>query len=283
MWKKLRNCLAYGWRRTGDLSLIAWLFPNVWAAVVSASFAAVTAFVGWATNLPPVLWIFLALLAGLMALIIAHIWLWLKEREAQLSPLRIIFDTSNPPQAGDAWVETASGDDVLPEECPDKLPAIAIRPKASGHLTIQTGSGADYDLRTSSQFGGILHIIRVKITNGTEGILTEARLSIVNLNPATAGHCDFPLAKSITLAAGESTYVNIASHPEGIEADQNLMCLQTLHTAGFFPPSGSGILIGEHRLQLRLTRNENILAEIYCRLYVDDHNVMRLEPLDVGF
>ena len=45
-------------------------------------------------------------------------------------------------------------------------------------------------------------------------------------------------------------------------------------------PTGFGILTGEHRLQLRLTQNETRLAEIYCRLYVDDHNVMRLERLD---
>ena len=45
-------------------------------------------------------------------------------------------------------------------------------------------------------------------------------------------------------------------------------------------PTGFGILTGEHQFQLRLMRNEERLAEAYCRLYVDDRNVMRLENLD---
>src|SRR5580704_18788900 len=87
--------------------------------------------------------------------------------------------------------------------------------KAEGRVTIQTGFEADYNLRTSSPFGEILHIIRVKITNATKNILTEARLSVANLNPANVGGRDFPLVCGIALAAGESTYVNVSSHLEG--------------------------------------------------------------------
>jgi hypothetical protein len=148
--------------------------------------------------------------------------------------------------------------------------------------TIQTGIGGDYDRRTPSQFGGILHIIRVKITNATGGILTGARLSIINLSPATAGFRDLPLARGheTTLLAGDEKYVDVASHTEGIESSKNVMSLQTSYPGGFSMPADFGILRGEHRFQLRLTRNEKVLADIYCRLYVDDHNVMRLDRLD---
>ncbi len=155
--------------------------------------------------------------------------------------------------------------------------AVAISPT---DLYIQTGIGADYDRRTPSRFGGVLHIIRAKIINATGIALSQARVSIVNLNPANAGHRDFPLERGITLAAGDSTYVNVASHQEGSEANKDLMCLQTSYPGGFITPAGYGILIGEHRLQLRLTRDKTILAEIFCRLYIDDHDVMRLERLD---
>jgi hypothetical protein len=176
-----------------------------------------------------------------------------------------------------ASTEIMSGTVLQPERSAEAPAA----PNASHTApTIQTGTGGDYDRRIPSQFGGVLHTIRVKITNGTESMLTGAKLSVINLNPANAGHRDFPLEKSITLPAGENTYVNVASHTEGIEADQNLMCLQTSCPSGFAAPAGFGILTGEHRLQLRLTRNDTHLAEIYCRLYVDDHNVIRLERLD---
>jgi hypothetical protein len=147
--------------------------------------------------------------------------------------------------------------------------------KAEGRVTIQTGFEADYNLRTSSPFGEILHIIRVKITNATKNILTEARLSVANLNPANVGGRDFPLVCGIALAAGESTYVNVSSHLEGQEETaSDLMCLQTSTPSG--APEGYGILKGEHRLQLQLARNEKPLVGIYCH----DHNVMRLERLD---
>jgi hypothetical protein len=146
--------------------------------------------------------------------------------------------------------------------------------------TIQTGMGGDYDLREPSRYGGILHTIRVKIINDSESMLIGAKLSIINLNPASANHRNLPLPQSIDLSPGESTYVRVSSHTEGAEADQNVMQLQTSYPGGFAMPNGFGILTCEHRLQLRLTRNEDRLAEIYCRLYVDDHNVMRLESLD---
>jgi hypothetical protein len=144
-------------------------------------------------------------------------------------------------------------------------------------VTIQTGLGSDYNIRRTSN-GGILHIVRAKIINRTGNILTDANLSVVNLNPANAGGRNFPLASGITLTAGEDMYVNVASHTEGIETDQHLMCLQTSYPGGFL--TRSGILTGEHRLQLQLMRNEKVFADIYCRLYVDDHNVMRLVCLE---
>jgi hypothetical protein len=105
-----------------------------------------------------------------------------------------------------------------------------------------------------------------------------AKLSAINLTSANAGFHDFKLESGITLAAGDSTYIKVASHTEGIAS--KVMCLQTSYPGGFAAPAGFGILTGEHKLQLRLTQNEMHLAEIYCRLYVDDRNVMRLECLD---
>ncbi len=158
--------------------------------------------------------------------------------------------------------------------------AKAVPNAADAAPTIQTGIGGSYDLRNPSQDGGgAFHVIRVKITNATEKILTNARLSVVNLNPANAGFHDFKLENGIALAPGDSTYIKVASHTEGIATSQ-IMCLQTSYPGGFVAPTGFGILTGEHRLQLRLTQNETRLAEIYCRLYVDDHNVMRLGRLD---
>ena len=67
----------------GDLSVVAWLFPNMSSAVGSALVTVLTAFVGYATKLSPILWIFLALLAGLVALVMAHLWLWFEQRKAR--------------------------------------------------------------------------------------------------------------------------------------------------------------------------------------------------------
>jgi|SRR5271166_239378 len=155
-------------------------------------------------------------------------------------------------------------------------PSTAVR--SEGHITIQTGTGTDYDLRTPSQ-GGIVHLIRAKVSNTSGNIAADARLSIVNLNPQSAGSRDFFL-RDITLPDGEDRYIDLASHIEGVESARNLMRLQILYPAGFYAPDNFGILSGEHRFQLRLTQNEKIRAEIYCRLYVDDSNVMRLERLD---
>ena len=91
MWSRLRNYLAFAWRRLGDLSLVSWLFPNVWTALVSIVVTAVTAVAGLAQRLPPVQWIFLALFAGVIAVLVAHLVLWGIERAHQLgmrNPLR---------------------------------------------------------------------------------------------------------------------------------------------------------------------------------------------------
>ena len=151
--------------------------------------------------------------------------------------------------------------------------------KAPGYLTIQTGVGAEYNLRTPSQGGGIVHVIRVKVSNTSGKIAADARLSIINLNPQSAGSRDFFLC-DITLPDGEDRYINVASHAEGVESARNLMRLQIPYPAGYYAPHDFGILSGEHRFQLRLVQNEKRLAEIYCRLYVDALNVMQLERLD---
>lgn len=57
MWKRLRNFLAFGWRRLSDLSLINWLLPNTWGTAVSAVIAVGTALAGWVRHLPPPEWI----------------------------------------------------------------------------------------------------------------------------------------------------------------------------------------------------------------------------------
>jgi hypothetical protein len=152
--------------------------------------------------------------------------------------------------------------------------------KALAPNTAQTGVGGDYDLREPSPYEGIRHTIRVKIINDSESVLIGAKLSIINLSPPSADQRNFPLPQSINLSPSESTYIRVVSHTEGVGADKNFMQLQTPYPGGYFPAAGYGILTGEHRFTLRLTRNEERLAEIYCRLYIDDLNVMRLESLD---
>jgi len=149
----------------------------------------------------------------------------------------------------------------------------------SKNITIQVGNGPDYDLRESSQSGGILHTIRVKITNATGKLLTNTNLSIVNLNPPKSGSHDFPLARGVTVDHGDSTFIDVVSHSEGGEGDKDLMCLRTTYPGGFLKPRGYGILRGDHKLQLKLARDHRTIAEIYCHLYVDDLNVMRLERI----
>jgi hypothetical protein len=53
----------------------------------------------------------------------------------------------------------------LPEQSPTPLNATHIAP------TIQTGTGGDYDLRSPSQYGEIIHTVMVKITNSAEVML----------------------------------------------------------------------------------------------------------------
>jgi hypothetical protein len=81
-----------------------------------------------------------------------------------------------------------------------------------------------------------LHIARAKITNRTGSMLTEAKLSVINLNPENVGQRDFVLRDIITLEDGGDSYVDVASHSEDREAKQNLMSLQISHNGNFLRP-----------------------------------------------
>ena len=132
----------------------------------------------------------------------------------------------------------------------------------------------------ASPRGGLVHVVKVKVENPSPTILTGARLSIVNLNPAHFDQRAFLLKENINLDAGEHVFVNIASHPEGVQQDLALMSLQLPHFGGFYMPNGYGIVTGEHRFDLCLTREDRNLVEIRCRLRVDGEGSMRLDKVD---
>ncbi len=70
---KLLSVLGFGWRRTSDASVLAWLFPATWLKIVTA-LAAFAAFVGSVLgHAPPWAWIPLALLGALLALATASV------------------------------------------------------------------------------------------------------------------------------------------------------------------------------------------------------------------
>jgi hypothetical protein len=101
MWWSFCKFVAYVWRRTGDLSVIAWVFPGWWTTLVSLGVSTVTTIVAIATGVPKVLWIFLGIFAYILMLLAAHLKLWLTHRrsiDVIYTPSEIIFDLKNPGQ-----------------------------------------------------------------------------------------------------------------------------------------------------------------------------------------
>lgn len=137
-----------------------------------------------------------------------------------------------------------------------------------------------FDTRRPSPRQGIIHLCRVSIRNRSGTLLTNTQVKIVNLMPAHHGNHNFQLRGDITLADNESLMVNIATHVEGVPDSARLMSLQLPVRGGFTMPAGYGIVEGEQRFQLRVVREDTMLHEISCRLFVNDLNVMHLELVD---
>lgn len=63
---RLLRISGFAWRRTGDASVLSWLFPNIWTKLVTILSALGTTAVGIIWSAPPVLYVPAALGAALI-------------------------------------------------------------------------------------------------------------------------------------------------------------------------------------------------------------------------
>lgn len=96
--------LSWIWSRVGDVSNLAWIFPNAWLTAVSAMPVVLVGVVGYINNISPILWVPIAIVSACFAMILAHLCLNFCERReikeksrlsVATSPLKIIFDPKN--------------------------------------------------------------------------------------------------------------------------------------------------------------------------------------------
>jgi predicted nucleotidyltransferase len=71
---KLTRIGGFLWRRTGDASVFAWLFPSVWTTAGAVLAMVGGALIGYIYSIPPVFWIPSALAAGALVLLCAILW-----------------------------------------------------------------------------------------------------------------------------------------------------------------------------------------------------------------
>jgi predicted nucleotidyltransferase len=69
--EKFAQILGFAWRRTGDASVLAWLFPSAWSIALPVLPVIGTAIIAVIYGIPPVLWIPSALAAAALVLICA--------------------------------------------------------------------------------------------------------------------------------------------------------------------------------------------------------------------
>ncbi len=71
MLEKLAQILGFAWRRTGDVSVLAWLFPSAWSIAAPVLPMIGVAIIALIYGIPPVLWIPSALAAAVLSLVCA--------------------------------------------------------------------------------------------------------------------------------------------------------------------------------------------------------------------
>jgi hypothetical protein len=88
--------IRFVWARISDAHTAFWFLPSV-AVTSSAVIGLVASIFGGIGRLPIYLWIPLGLIVFILAALLTHLILWLRERIRQLkgSPFEIIFDSTN--------------------------------------------------------------------------------------------------------------------------------------------------------------------------------------------
>ncbi len=144
-----------------------------------------------------------------------------------------------------------------------------------GHFEILTGYGPDYENRSSSRLGGIVHVVGIRLNNGTGRLLTGGRVLVSNLSPPdNAGERDFLIRSNLSVSH-DPIAVTLATHNN--ETCSGIISLQYERVSGLLSPSGRGMLAGQHNFDLRFVCDQQVTEEIHCRLFLDSNNVMRLQ------
>jgi hypothetical protein len=123
--------------------------------------------------------------------------------------------------------------------------------------------------------------VRVKIKNFGDSEIVNGTLSVLNLDPPQNEHKDFFLKGDISLGPRKHIYVDVAYYSEGTsEAPPGpWMRLCVPIPSGFYFHTLPGTLpLSPHTFHLRFSSLEDhTLDEAYCRLFVDQNHVLRLE------
>lgn len=157
---------------------------------------------------------------------------------------------------------------------PTPLPSTAISQRSA---QIIVGTGRPYETVEPSGVNRS-RIVRVKVENHTDTEILNGTLKIVNLDPPQKGHEDFFLKGDLIIGPGKHIFVDIAAYNEGASQAKPGTWIRLLIPL----PPGNGLLgnlpVIPHTFHLRLSSLDvPCLAEIYCRLFVDQNHILHLE------
>lgn len=186
----LAKAFGFGWRRAGDLSVLAWLFPSVWSWIVTVIAAIATAVIGVATHAPMVLWVPLALIAAAAALLVVHLFVWLRGRHSK---------------AEERPAAKISG------------PAILLASEApsddSVRIKIVIASGAPFDFFRQHLYTKN-HLVRLGVHNSSSRQLTNCELLLTKISGQLAQRCPVTIRSGFSLNPGATEYIDFVDFDE---------------------------------------------------------------------
>lgn len=123
-------------------------------------------------------------------------------------------------------------------------------------------------------------IVRVMLRNNTCNEISRGTLNILNLNPPNGQYKDFILKDHITIGPHGIIFIDVAAYNEGTSEALIGLWIQLVfpRPSAYLPLTFNRLPIRSHTFHLKFSSiDENILDEIYCRIFVDSDHVLHLE------
>jgi hypothetical protein len=151
-------------------------------------------------------------------------------------------------------------------------------PKSDKSFEIIVSSGGLFEVLAPSGVN-MARVIRVKIENNTDRFLPNGSLSVLSLDPPLRGNADWLLTSSIVIKDHSHTFVDVAGYTEGTweHPPGTTIALIAPAQTGPFAESRPWLPLQAHKFRLRFWTPEGDSDEVFCRLFVDSNNIVRLE------